>query len=289
MLLSRVVTALVITSIVVLAVLKLSNPYFAYFWGAIILLGAWEWSNLAEIKKVLFRILFVISVLIALTMFMYVPAILQVFANLSNDPDIMSYATSVDWLILPVIFWWLLTSVRLRNSTQEIGKIGLLSKNKLFIGWFVLVLAWLSMVRLRYHGPEIVLYLVFLIAIADMSAYFVGRKYGKSKLSPHISPGKTFAGMYGALIASLVVAIGFGFYFEFGTVTIADFTLLSFITVMFSISGDLFESLAKRIRGVKDSGSILPGHGGILDRIDSHLAATPVFYVGILLMKGQLV
>ena len=117
-----------------------------------------------------------------------------------------------------------------------------------------------------------------------MLAYFVGRAYGKEKLSPLISPGKTMAGMYGALAAGLMMAIIMVFYNNFKATIKIDFILLTLLTVHISVYGDLAVSLAKRWRGVKDSGKLLPGHGGLLDRLDSLIAAIPVFYTGILLI-----
>jgi phosphatidate cytidylyltransferase len=125
-----------------------------------------------------------------------------------------------------------------------------------------------------------------LIWVADISAYFVGKKYGKTKLAPDISPGKTVAGFYGAIVSGLVCSIILSLIYGFNYVFAADFALLSMLTVLISVYGDLFFSVVKRQRGVKDSGSILPGHGGILDRVDSIIAAIPMFYAGIYLIYG---
>jgi phosphatidate cytidylyltransferase len=125
------------------------------------------------------------------------------------------------------------------------------------------------------------LFLFILIWSADIGAYFAGKKFGKTKLAIEISPGKTLEGLYGALFASVVVGLVFTLYFNFSAMSIGDFLMLSVITVLVSVYGDLFFSAAKRIRGVKDSGMILPGHGGLLDRLDSVIAAIPVFYAGV--------
>ena len=123
-----------------------------------------------------------------------------------------------------------------------------------------------------------------LISFADIAAYFVGRNWGYTKLMPEISPGKTVEGLYGALAVSAVLAAAVGLWFELEPLTIVDFVILSLVTVVISVGGDLFESLLKRQRGVKDSGSLLPGHGGVLDRIDALLASVAVFYAGSLLL-----
>ncbi len=128
------------------------------------------------------------------------------------------------------------------------------------------------------------MYFLILIWVADIAAYFAGKKYGKIKLAPEISPGKTTAGMYGALFSAIICGLVLSLIYGFPLMIASDFVLLSALTVLISIYGDLFFSAAKRRRGVKDSGSLLPGHGGVLDRIDSIIAATPFFYAGIFLI-----
>ena len=134
-------------------------------------------------------------------------------------------------------------------------------------------------------GAGYVLFLLFLIWIADSGAYFTGRRWGQRKLALSISPGKTWEGVWGASLAALVFAM-------LGAVVLEvrmpwpGFVILSMVTVGFSIAGDLFESMLKRQRGLKDSGSLLPGHGGVLDRVDSLTAAVPVFLLGLYGMRG---
>jgi phosphatidate cytidylyltransferase len=166
---------------------------------------------------------------------------------------------------------------------------------KLFVGWLVLLSAWMFLSKLRaYYGPSMVFYFLFMICSADISAYFVGRKWGKEKLAPEISPGKTVQGMYGGLVAAVLCAIGLRIYYglsalqgdesQLAVLLSVDMVMLSIMTVLVSIYGDLFFSLVKRKKGIKDSGNWLPGHGGVLDRIDSVIAASPFFYAGIVLI-----
>ncbi|MDD1623055.1 MAG: phosphatidate cytidylyltransferase, partial [Methylococcaceae bacterium] len=166
---------------------------------------------------------------------------------------------------------------------------------KAFIGWLVLLSAWMFLGKLRaYYGPEMTLYFLLVIWAADISAYFVGKKWGKDKLAPEVSPGKTVQGMYGALASALLCAIALRLYYglsslqtdesQIAVLMSVDLVMLSILTVLISIYGDLFFSLVKRLKGVKDSGAILPGHGGILDRVDSLIAAAPFFYAGITLI-----
>ncbi|MEZ5454429.1 MAG: phosphatidate cytidylyltransferase, partial [Thiothrix sp.] len=131
-------------------------------------------------------------------------------------------------------------------------------------------------------------YLITLIALADTAAYFTGRSFGKHKLAPDLSPGKTREGLSGAVVVTAVWASLGSFWLDVPVGQGAIFMVLSMFVVLMSVAGDLFESLLKREAGVKDSGQILPGHGGILDRIDSMLAAAPLFTLGLLwLLKGQ--
>jgi phosphatidate cytidylyltransferase len=156
---------------------------------------------------------------------------------------------------------------------------------KLLAGLLVLVPAWFAVVALHRlaHGPELVLLLLLIIWGADVGAYFVGHRFGRNKLAPEVSPGKTWEGVAGGFALGLLVA-GTG-----AVVVGLDLALtlaMGAVTVATSIVGDLAESLAKRQAGVKDSGTLLPGHGGVLDRLDSLFAAAPVFLSGWLLLGG---
>jgi phosphatidate cytidylyltransferase len=145
-------------------------------------------------------------------------------------------------------------------------------------GLFVLIPAWFALVKLHEHGPSVLLFLLLLVVAADVGAYFSGRKFGRNKLAPKVSPGKTWEGVFGGLFgAALVAAVGVSWF----GVPAVPFVALSLIAVIASIVGDLTESLFKRHAGIKDSGSLLPGHGGVLDRVDSVTAAAPVFLIGL--------
>ena len=149
----------------------------------------------------------------------------------------------------------------------------------------VLVPAWLSLVLLHDQGSaegrRLVMLLLVLIWAADIAAYFTGKRWGKTALANRISPGKTWQGAYGGIVASMAIALGFTLVSNMQQYEIITLILLGLITVPVSIIGDLFESLMKRAANLKDSGSLLPGHGGILDRIDSLTAAGPVFLAGV--------
>ena len=151
-----------------------------------------------------------------------------------------------------------------------------------------LVSAWICVHGIIYlhhvYGGEVLIYMLTLVWLADIGAYFAGRRFGKNKLAPMISPGKTWEGVYGGIIANLLwMLLIFWLSGDWLEVGLLLFLLIGLATVVVSIVGDLFESVLKREAGVKDSGRLLPGHGGILDRIDSVIAATPVFVSGLLL------
>jgi phosphatidate cytidylyltransferase len=133
-------------------------------------------------------------------------------------------------------------------------------------------------------GPALLLFLMVLIWVVDSAAYFSGKRWGRVKLAPFISPGKTREGLYGALVGMVIFSLVLWYWGGMGRVGWFAILLLCMTTGLFSVVGDLFESLLKRQRGVKDSGHLLPGHGGVLDRIDSLTAASPIFLFGLMLL-----
>jgi phosphatidate cytidylyltransferase len=150
------------------------------------------------------------------------------------------------------------------------------------VGWLALSATWVAVVQLQARSPALLLALMAIVWVADTAAYFAGRRFGKRKLAPAISPGKTWEGVYGALIAVAVYALallpfaeGVGYSAPILPTSVIAWVALALALAGLSIVGDLFESQLKRNRGVKDSGKLLPGHGGVLDRIDALLAALP--------------
>jgi len=282
MLLQRVITASILAPLVVLAIFQLPHLYFAIAWGLVMLVAAWEWSNLAGIKTMLAKIAFLIIMSSMMVFLHYWTVVLEVMAQLMNLPDIRSYSGVIEGLMIPAVLFWVWVMFKIRNSEYELLDTHYSVNRKLLVGGLAILAAWFFLSRLIVlEEPQMTLFLFVLIWGADIGAYFVGKKFGKTKLAVEISPGKTVEGMYGALASAAIIGLFFTLYFHFSTLSIMDFLLLSMITVLVSIYGDLFFSAAKRLRGVKDSGSILPGHGGILDRLDSIIAAAPIFYSGV--------
>jgi len=267
MLRNRVVTSLILAPSIVAAVYFLDPLGFAVLWGATLLLASWEWSHLSGLESPLARLGFVAVMLAA-----------QVSGSLW-----VPY--TLDWLFWPVVAWWFLFALALRVASERLLNIHYPVPVKLLAGFFVLLTAWVLMVWLRIHfGSEQVIYLLVMIWVADITAYFVGKRFGHTKLLAQISPGKTVEGVYGALMATGLLAVATGFWAGLAPIQIADFVFLTLITVAVSVCGDLFESFVKRLRGVKDSSGILPGHGGVLDRNDSLIAGVSVFYAGSILL-----
>jgi phosphatidate cytidylyltransferase len=150
-------------------------------------------------------------------------------------------------------------------------------------GVLALVPAWLALVRLRYlpHGADWVLFTLLLVWSADIGAYFAGHRFGRVRLAPEVSPGKTWEGVLGGCALSAIVAVAGSAWFA---LPLYSFVPLCLAAVAFSIVGDLTESLLKRFAGVKDSGTLFPGHGGVMDRIDSVTGAAPVLFFGLIML-----
>lgn len=287
MLLQRIITASILASLIALAVFKLHSEFFSLLLGIITLLAAWEWCNLVGINRLIGRGLFMLALILPMAFIHFWTYILELIATVFDWIEVREYSGLLEWLVIPPVLFWILIMLLIRNSTTGILKLELKVPYKALIGWFVLVAAWMFLSRLRtFYGPEMTMYFLLLVWAADIAAYFAGKKFGKTKLAPEISPGKTVEGMYGALIAGILCGIVLSLIYGFQFIIASDFVLLSTLTVLVSIYGDLFFSVVKRQRGVKDSGSLLPGHGGILDRIDSLIAAIPFFYAGTFLIGG---
>jgi phosphatidate cytidylyltransferase len=155
------------------------------------------------------------------------------------------------------------------------------------MGFFIIVPALLAVVwlRLQPQGQLLLLFLFLLVAAADVGAYFAGKAFGKAKLAPKVSPGKSWAGVWGGLIAAVAIAVFANINWPGGmSIALLPFSVLCALAALVSVLGDLTESMVKRHAGVKDSGKILPGHGGIMDRIDGHSAAFPIFALGLTLL-----
>ncbi|MCB1801411.1 MAG: phosphatidate cytidylyltransferase [Gammaproteobacteria bacterium] len=270
MLWQRVLTALVLIPVVVGGILLLDTGILALVLGAVLLLGAWEMGRLGGLAQGWL-----------LAVYAGVVGVLMWLAWRFLVGDLL---IAVQWLMTG---WWVVTSVVLVARRQPLDRVDGQRPVILLLGALVLVTAWISTLRLHAveeNGPALLLFLFILIWVADSGAYFAGRAFGRRKLSPQVSPGKTWAGVAGAMAGALLCAAGLMLGGWSGNAAVVPLALLCLLVTALSIGGDLWESRLKREAGVKDSGAILPGHGGALDRIDSLLAAAPVFVLGAALI-----
>jgi phosphatidate cytidylyltransferase len=264
MLKQRIVTASILALLVIWVVLKLPTTGFGLALLAVILPGAWEWTRLVGLATPRDRLLYVSGVLLL---------ILAIW-------PLLDHTTLMGGLLAVVVLGWCGAVLWLRRYARRPDH----QDRSLAVGIagvVVLVAPWVAFMELHGEfGPGYVLFLFLLVWAADVGAYFAGRRWGRRKLAPAISPGKTWEGVGGAGMATLILALAGAVLLEVGA-RWPVFMMICLITVGFSIAGDLFESMLKRQCGVKDSGSLLPGHGGVLDRVDSLTAAAPVFLLGL--------
>jgi phosphatidate cytidylyltransferase len=257
---ARVITALVLVPLFLAGMFFLPNPAWALATLVPLAIGALEWAKLSRFaapwRNAFAAILVVAGLLLVAVQW--------------RLPELAAHASS--WLYLAALLFWSIGApgwLYFRWSTA--------SKAAMFAtGLLVLLPSWLAIASLQ-KSPELLLMLLLIVWIADTAAYFAGRRFGRRKLAPTISPGKTWEGVIGAVIAVVAYGIAVGFVLQPGASAYDRAGLLVFIVVLtaFSIIGDLFESWVKRQAGAKDSGTLLPGHGGVLDRIDSLTAAMP--------------
>ncbi|WP_447927053.1 MULTISPECIES: phosphatidate cytidylyltransferase [unclassified Vreelandella] len=266
MLRQRIITAAWLAPLTLIGLFGLQGGAFALFTALIVLLGAWEWTNLAGVTRRSKRLK-----LVALTA-LFMAAMWLGGAAFAAWP---LWVAALGWA---VNFYWVAHYPEKRQQWQS-------TTWRLAMGLWVLLPCWVGFNVLRESGAVWLLFVLLLVWGADIGAYFAGRRFGKRKLAPRVSPGKTWEGVFGALTATAILALGFAFWQPMGVtgglILIAMTALVTFVSVL----GDLLESMLKRFRDIKDSSNLLPGHGGVLDRIDSLTAAVPLFallYVEVL-------
>lgn len=260
---TRIKTAIILVIIVGAAMFASKSPYLFILLLALgVGLAAHEWTKL--MPKWRAPILYVLLVLAVTLCSLWFPVTWPVWWCAS----IFIWSLALTWITkFPV-------------STDWYGK------RLSIMGFAILTGAITAMFYLWQQSPWWLMYVFILVWCADSGAYFVGRKLGKRKMSPNVSPNKSMEGLAGGLVTGLVVVIGISlFKLNLNGRLLVVFVGLSLLTILASVLGDLFESMLKRRAGVKDSGTILPGHGGVLDRIDSLLAATPIFALGFWLLQ----
>lgn len=267
MLKQRTLTALVLAPLAVAMILLLPTAAFALVIAAISLQALWEWTRLAGVPSIAVR-----AGAIALN-----AGLLGALWSLRDAPFAW-------WVVGAGVAWWLLSLLWLRHFSYAAAPTRENALLKVLAAEFAVVPAWLALVHLHGtadHGRYWALLVFVLVWAADTGAYFAGKRWGTTKLAPRISPNKTRAGAYGALVLAGLVAVAGGWLLDTReAASLLALLALALVTVLASILGDLVESLLKRQANVKDSGTLFPGHGGLLDRVDSVFSAVPVFVAG---------
>lgn len=281
MLIQRLLAALVLIPIVIAGLFFLSISNFAIVMLVIFALSSWEWAQFLHFttkrSKSIFTILFttLAAIIYYLPSYVYLP--INIF----------------EIILLSSIAWWSVALVLVLSYPKSVKLWGASFFNKLLFAFFTLMPFFIAMIQLRqinyglnsYEGAYWLLYILVLVWATDSGAYFAGRLWGKHKLAPSVSPGKTIEGLMGGVASSIIIGL-LVYYSHFFNAPFYPFMISSVVAIFASVLGDLTESMFKREANIKDSGHLIPGHGGILDRIDSLTAAMPIFAAFILYIFG---
>lgn len=273
MLKTRIFTAICVLLLFLAALFYLSSIFWMAFVLALVVIGSWEWSRLAKFTLFGSILYLVFTALIGGELLFILSRVV-----LTNP-----YSTIFLWLYAATFLFWLLVAPILLKLNHSVKNPILL----ILTGWLLLFPTCLALYQLRAIDPLLLLGFMMTVWISDTAAYFVGRKLGTHKLAPIISPGKTWEGVAGAIIAVFIYALAWN-YLIGGKSEVMLLVPLLLALVVLGIIGDLFESLMKRQAGIKNSGNILPGHGGILDRIDALTSTLPVAILAVLLFTVEL-
>ncbi|MUK48355.1 phosphatidate cytidylyltransferase [Aliivibrio fischeri] len=270
----RIITALILAPLVIAGIFMLPMQGFLIAITAITLVGFWEWTQFTESKSRYLAIIPSVAVLAASLFFL--PTSTLELTIPSNEHQIILLVGFTWWLIASGLVLTFPNSKTLWHSNLPLKHI---------FGWLTMVPFLWSILLLRadhymldsYYGAKLVLLVCLLVWAADSGAYFAGKSFGKRKMSPAVSPNKTIEGLIGGVITAIIIGWGAASAFNIQFESTSSMLGIFIATIIISVLGDLVESMFKRASGIKDSGSIIPGHGGILDRIDSLTAAFPVF------------
>lgn len=293
----RVITALLLLPLAIVFLFYPSLQTFAFILMAVFGLLAWEWSGLLETKHAVVKYGFVAVTLAVLGFFCYQLFNIGFFEN-PNHIFIQKAGTGLleiypfKALMVSALVWILACILVLMfpNGTKLWTRGAAL---RMLFGWVMLPAAWLAIVMIRsaniavdhYYGGFLLLLMFLIIWGADVGAYLAGKAFGKHKLSPVVSPNKTWEGFFGGLLTSMLVAYALAVYMGM-PLPLTYFIPFVIVLGIVSVFGDLFVSMLKRQAQVKDTSNILPGHGGILDRLDSTLSVAPFFVILLLWLKG---
>lgn len=269
---TRLLAALVMAPAAIGAILILPTPWVAALSAVIFLAGLWEWFDLAEVEDTLSR-----AVLLAVHVAMIAAIVWASRTSAGTTLALYKLASVIG------VIWWLLALVWLGRYQFASNHDSYARVFKLAAAALAMIPAWCALVWIHageVNGHRWLLTALAIVWAADSGAYFVGRKLGKHKLAPRISPNKTVEGLVGGVACGLLAGLGFALFAGASVSQLPAVGLVAVVAVLFSVIGDLFESLLKRHVGAKDSSNLIPGHGGILDRVDGVIAALPVFALG---------
>ncbi|RUO74067.1 CDP-diglyceride synthetase [Pseudidiomarina sediminum] len=283
MLKQRLITALILLPLALYCVFGLALEWFAVAITVVMLGAAWEWSPIMGLRRPLSKALYTASVGAALVALQWCLPLTEIWQDKQLNPIYF-------WILVSGAIWWAIAIIlvlnypnsrRLWARTRSIAGV---------FGYLTLIPAAAGMFAVRsldyanepLFGGFVLLFILLLVWAADVGAYFAGVRYGRNKLMPAVSPGKTMEGLCGGIALAFVVMMVVAQWVQVPAEQYSGFYFTGLLTVVVSVFGDLTESMFKRCAGVKDSGSLLPGHGGLLDRIDSLTAALPVFTLAYL-------
>jgi phosphatidate cytidylyltransferase len=274
----RILTSLVLAPLALLLVFYTPLTLFSYIAGAIVLIGAWEWSAFMGLCDKLKRFAFVvfIALLLALLNWHWPIESLWIDGQLVGDANYIFTLSFSWWVVATYLVWRYPAMAKAWNDGIVMRAIA---------GILTLVPLWLALNTLRsanylestHFGSILILVVLGIVWSADIGAYFTGKNFGKHKLMPKVSPNKTIEGLAGGVIAAVTFVLVFCHFSDVDMAVWPIYAVMTIFIALFSAIGDLLESMFKREAGLKDSGSCLPGHGGILDRLDSLTAAAPIF------------
>lgn len=272
MLIQRILTAIVLIPLVIIALFFAPLSIFSYLIIAVCALATWEWSHFLGMVEKTQKAIFMVLIISLLTLLYLIPN------DLSLKGKLFTY------IICLSIVWWLIALLLVISYPQSAKYWSKSILIKLLFALFTLIPFYISMLELRsinydidrYTGAVWLLYVFVLVWATDTGAYFAGRAIGKHKLAVKVSPGKTIEGFIGGVSLAILVCL-LVYLTGYFAISFINFLISSLLAILVSVLGDLTESMFKREAGIKDSGNLIPGHGGILDRIDSLTAAVPVF------------
>ncbi|WP_435219564.1 phosphatidate cytidylyltransferase [Luminiphilus sp. nBUS_07] len=275
MLRQRVITGVLLALAFLAAVYFLRLEALAIIFGGVAAAAAWEWSGLSGIKSVPVKVLYTLT---------YMGLLMATWAALAIGeapaPDVFQ-----PWLGTACFFWSVV--MLMVESYPGTAWIWRSRMSRAVFGLFILTTTWLSTIFLLTmpSGTVLLVLMVLAVALADIGAYFAGRRWGRHKLAIRVSPGKTWEGFWGGVVSVVVLTCVVAYMLpqHMAHLSLVTLILLGLAVAGASVLGDLTVSMVKRESGVKDSGTLLPGHGGLLDRIDGLCAAAPVFGLGLLL------